>query len=172
MPVNYTFPANHLVTVKIQTNSDAWQQVEVKVPERPDSTFTGERKISPAMSETREWKGEDQWMNQVEFWTGDNDVEVSFQATCPNAVKESTAFLIIGRNFPLTPEEEADRFELDELINAQDRPIVESQRPEELPLDLAAELHLKGPDAVAVAYRRFLAELGVDADAPEVSVGG
>ena len=111
-------------------------------------------------------------IHQRKVRTGDDGVEVSFQATCPNAAKESTAFLIIGRNFPLTPEEEANRFELDELINAQDRPIVESQRPEELPLDLAAELHLKGPDAVAVAYRRFLAELGVDVDAPAVSVGG
>ena len=40
--------------------------------------------------------------------------------------------------------------------------IVENQRPEELPLDLAEELHVKGPDAVALAYRRFLAELGVE----------
>ena len=112
-------------------------------------------------------------IHQRKVRTGDDDVEVSFQATCPNAANESTAiFLVIGRNFPLTSEEEASRFEIDELINAQDRPIVESQRPEELPLDLAAELHLKGPDAVAVAYRRFLAELGVDVDAPAVSVEG
>ena len=32
---------------------------------------------------------------------------------------------------------------------------------------LAEELHLKGPDAVAIAYRRFMAELGVDIDARE-----
>jgi phenylpropionate dioxygenase-like ring-hydroxylating dioxygenase large terminal subunit len=105
-------------------------------------------------------------IHQRKVRTGDDDVEVSFQATCPNGERESTAFLIIGRNFPLSPEEEAERFALDELINAQDRPIVESQRPEELPLDLAAELHLKGPDAVAVAYRRLLGELDVDVDAP------
>jgi hypothetical protein len=30
-----------------------------------------------------------------------------------------------------------------------------------LPLDLSEELHIKGPDAVAVQYRRMLAELGV-----------
>ena len=108
-------------------------------------------------------------IHQRKVRSGADDVEVSFHAVCPNAERESTAFLIIGRNFPLTPEEEAERFALDELINAQDRPIVESQRPEELPLDLAAELHLKGPDAVAVAYRRFLAELGIDTDAPAVT---
>ncbi len=48
-------------------------------------------------------------------------------------------------------------------IGEQDRVIVEEQRPEELPLDLAEELHLKGPDAMALAYRRALRELGVEA---------
>jgi phenylpropionate dioxygenase-like ring-hydroxylating dioxygenase large terminal subunit len=109
-------------------------------------------------------------IHQRKVRRGDDDVEASFQAVCPHAARESTAFLVIGRNFPLSPEEEARRFALDELINAQDKPIVESQRPEELPLDLAAELHLKGPDAVAVAYRRLLAELGIDIDAPAPAV--
>ncbi len=47
-----------------------------------------------------------------------------------------------------------------ERVFAQDRPIVESQRPELLPLDLQAELHLAS-DRLALAYRRWLAELGV-----------
>ena len=38
--------------------------------------------------------------------------------------------------------------------------MVESQRPEELPLDLSEELHLRGPDAGTLAYRRLLAGLG------------
>ena len=41
--------------------------------------------------------------------------------------------------------------------------IVENQRPEELPLDLTEELHVKGPDGIALAYRRMLREIGVDA---------
>lgn len=45
-------------------------------------------------------------------------------------------------------------------ILAQDVPIVESQRPELLPLDLQAELHLRS-DRSALAYRRWLGELGV-----------
>ena len=48
------------------------------------------------------------------------------------------------------------------LILEQDQAIVERQRPEALPLDLREELHVKGPDAIALEYRRFLAELGVD----------
>lgn len=37
---------------------------------------------------------------------------------------------------------------------------IESQRPELLPLDLQAELHLRS-DRTAIAYRRWLRELGV-----------
>jgi vanillate O-demethylase monooxygenase subunit len=44
----------------------------------------------------------------------------------------------------------------------QDQQIVETQRPEELPLDLTAELHLRGTDAGALEYRRLLRRLGVD----------
>jgi hypothetical protein len=36
-------------------------------------------------------------------------------------------------------------------------------RPGELPIDLAAELHSKGPDAVAVACCQLLTQLGADA---------
>jgi phenylpropionate dioxygenase-like ring-hydroxylating dioxygenase large terminal subunit len=46
------------------------------------------------------------------------------------------------------------------LIIDQDVPIVESQRPELLPLDLQAELHLRS-DRTAIAYRKWLKELGV-----------
>ena len=45
-------------------------------------------------------------------------------------------------------------------IFEEDRAIVESQRPELLPLDLQAELHLKS-DRVAIAYRTWLRQLGV-----------
>jgi phenylpropionate dioxygenase-like ring-hydroxylating dioxygenase large terminal subunit len=46
-----------------------------------------------------------------------------------------------------------------ERIMNQDRAIVESQRPEEIPLDLKDELHLKVPDATGIAYRRLLARI-------------
>jgi phenylpropionate dioxygenase-like ring-hydroxylating dioxygenase large terminal subunit len=46
------------------------------------------------------------------------------------------------------------------LIISQDIPIVESQRPELLPLDLQAELHLRS-DRTAIAYRKWLKEMGI-----------
>jgi vanillate O-demethylase monooxygenase subunit len=47
----------------------------------------------------------------------------------------------------------------EQLIFGADREIVETQRPEQVPLDLTAELHL-GFDRLAIAYRRALADLG------------
>lgn len=45
-------------------------------------------------------------------------------------------------------------------IFEEDRVVVESQRPELLPLDLQEELHLRS-DRVAIAYRSWLRQLGV-----------
>jgi len=45
----------------------------------------------------------------------------------------------------------------------EDKAIVEGQRPEELPLDLSAELHVQS-DRMTIAYRRQLAGLGLGAD--------
>ena len=71
---------------------------------------------------------------------------------------------MIARNYtPDTSKGEGEGQEnLYKLILDQDQTIVERQRPEELPLDLREELHIKGPDAIALEYRRFLLELGID----------
>ena len=55
------------------------------------------------------------------------------------------------------PGEELIAFQ--DKVTEQDRVIVESQRPELLPLDLQAELHLRS-DRMAIAYRRWLREIG------------
>jgi phenylpropionate dioxygenase-like ring-hydroxylating dioxygenase large terminal subunit len=44
-------------------------------------------------------------------------------------------------------------------VAGQDKAIVESQRPELLPLDLQAELHLRS-DRMAIAYRKWLRSIG------------
>jgi hypothetical protein len=104
-------------------------------------------------------------IHQRQVRSGEDDVEVSFSPVRPVSAGESTGFPIVARNVPLDPAEKARLYQLDVLIQAQDQRIVEAQHPEELPIDLAARMRIKGPDAVAVAYRRLLAELGVDADA-------
>ena len=56
------------------------------------------------------------------------------------------------------PDEELSKFQ--DLVTGQDIPIVESQRPELLPLDLQAELHVRS-DRRAIAYRRWLKQRGL-----------
>lgn len=79
----------------------------------------------------------------------------------PISTNKIRRFLCVSRNY--RPEESLDE-ELGSYIRTvagQDRAIIERQRPEELPIDLSEELHLRGPDAASVAYRRLLAEIGV-----------
>jgi len=54
---------------------------------------------------------------------------------------------------------DADLIAFQDHVAGQDRAIVESQRPELLPLDLQSELHLRS-DRMAIAYRKWLREIG------------
>jgi phenylpropionate dioxygenase-like ring-hydroxylating dioxygenase large terminal subunit len=97
---------------------------------------------------------------------GGVECETLFFAVSPSDAKESIGFLAIARNYQMSEEDEGRRRKLTATVQAQDTRIVENQRPEELPFDLAAELHVKGPDAAAIAYRRAMARMGVFVDAP------
>ena len=78
----------------------------------------------------------------------------------PVGERESIAWMYVAMDYGDQTDGEVRRFQ-DDII-AQDIPVVESQRPELLPLDLQAELHLRS-DRTAIAYRRWLARLGVRA---------
>jgi phenylpropionate dioxygenase-like ring-hydroxylating dioxygenase large terminal subunit len=56
-------------------------------------------------------------------------------------------------------EDDSTWKDFSDTIMEQDRVIVESQRPEEIPTDLREELHLKVPDASGIAYRRLLGRI-------------
>jgi phenylpropionate dioxygenase-like ring-hydroxylating dioxygenase large terminal subunit len=77
----------------------------------------------------------------------------------PRDVLDSRAWMWMAMNYGHDLPE-ADLVAYQDRIFAQDRPIVESQRPELLPLDLQAELHLKS-DRTAIAYRQWLRQLGL-----------
>ena len=100
-------------------------------------------------------------IHQRKVREGDGGTEVLFFVAGPRAAKECWQLHIMMRNYEVTPEDERETRHLYDAVIEQDKVIVEAQRPEELPIDLAEEMHLKGPDAVAVAYRRMLAELDV-----------
>jgi phenylpropionate dioxygenase-like ring-hydroxylating dioxygenase large terminal subunit len=76
----------------------------------------------------------------------------------PVAVDQSIAWAYVAMDYSDLSEEAIRSYQ--DMITAQDVPIVESQRPELLPLDLQAELHLRS-DRTAIAYRQWLRQLGV-----------
>jgi phenylpropionate dioxygenase-like ring-hydroxylating dioxygenase large terminal subunit len=75
-----------------------------------------------------------------------------FFAAQPRTATEATGYCYQSRDFDLDGADQ-DYADFQDLLAEQDRPIVESQLPHELPLALAAELHLPF-DRVAIAYRR------------------
>jgi phenylpropionate dioxygenase-like ring-hydroxylating dioxygenase large terminal subunit len=82
-----------------------------------------------------------------------------FNCVTPVDERESLSWLIMALNYsPETSEEQLRAFQ--DVVSGQDIPIVESQRPELLPLDLQAELHLRS-DRTAIAYRQWLAKIGL-----------
>ena len=85
---------------------------------------------------------------------GETEDFVLYVAVAPVSRRRTRCFTFVGRNYALDRDQEFCAMQ--HLILEQDRPIVESQRPEELPVDLAAEMHVKGADAGTVEYRRWL----------------
>lgn len=80
----------------------------------------------------------------------------------PVSAKTMRLYFLLTRNFdPGVRDQELLAWE--ETIVSEDRSVVESQRPEELPLDLSAELHVQA-DSMTIAYRRELARLGLGAE--------
>jgi phenylpropionate dioxygenase-like ring-hydroxylating dioxygenase large terminal subunit len=77
-----------------------------------------------------------------------------FFAVQPRSDHESTGYCFQSRDFDPDADPE-DFVEFQELLAEQDRRIVESQWPKEIPLGAADELHL-GFDRVAISYRRAL----------------
>jgi phenylpropionate dioxygenase-like ring-hydroxylating dioxygenase large terminal subunit len=87
---------------------------------------------------------------------------VVFVAVSPTSARSLRRFVYKLRDYDLDAPDDAF-IEKSNTVAAQDRAIVEEQRPEELPVDLAAEMHVRGPDDPAVVYRRALAAIGVEA---------
>ncbi|MGH8045857.1 MAG: Rieske 2Fe-2S domain-containing protein [Chthoniobacterales bacterium] len=80
-------------------------------------------------------------------------------AVAPISEIESAGFFTVFMNYG-DPADDAGLVAFQEKIFAQDIPIVASQRPERLPLDLAEELHLPS-DRLAIAYRQYIRKVGL-----------
>jgi vanillate O-demethylase monooxygenase subunit len=83
---------------------------------------------------------------------------VVYIAVSPIGPRLCRTFTFMARNYDFDEgEEKYIQFQLE--IAEQDRVVTESQKPEELPIDLSAELHIRGVDMVSLEYRKWLVEL-------------
>ena len=87
------------------------------------------------------------------------EVSLLSMALCPRAPKQTKLYLWISRNHDFDRSDDEYR-QLSRDVFAQDRRVVETQLPEQIPVDLKRELHIKVPDAFSVEYRRLFARLG------------
>ncbi|MCR8633337.1 aromatic ring-hydroxylating oxygenase subunit alpha [Paenibacillus radicis (ex Xue et al. 2023)] len=77
----------------------------------------------------------------------------------PVTAEECLVFMVVSRNYGFdVPDENFIKFQ--DIVFDQDARIIETQKPELLPLDLQVELNHR-VDLFSVAYRRWLNELGV-----------
>jgi phenylpropionate dioxygenase-like ring-hydroxylating dioxygenase large terminal subunit len=84
---------------------------------------------------------------------------VIFDVGCPVSAKKTRIFRFFLHNYP--GDMPVQHFiDSNEKVLAEDLPFVESQCPEDLPIDLRAEIHIPA-DRLSVEYRRKLAELGL-----------
>ena len=82
-----------------------------------------------------------------------------FDLATPVSERKIRIFFFIARNFdPDVPARQL--LDWENAILAEDKPIVEGQRPEHLPLDLSEEFHIRG-DRLSTAFRNALRGLGL-----------
>lgn len=82
-----------------------------------------------------------------------------FFTITPVEEEECTGWMWMAMNHSFDiPEAEQRAFQ--DRVVAQDLPIVESQRPKRLPLDLQAEFHLPC-DRASITYRKWIKQLGI-----------
>lgn len=85
-----------------------------------------------------------------------------FTAVAPTGPATCRSFTFMARDYDLDESEDQKFVSFNDTIIGQDQPLVESQRPEQLPVDLSAEVQIRGADKVAVEYRRWLHEIAYE----------
>lgn len=94
----------------------------------------------------------------VQFTTGQN--YILFDCASPVSAKETRVFFMVTQDFD-TDAPEGPILEFQENVLNEDRPMVESQRPEEVPLDLTEEFHIRA-DRFSTYFRKALVEMGLE----------
>jgi vanillate O-demethylase monooxygenase subunit len=89
-------------------------------------------------------------------------VFVLFQVMQPINQASSRIYLQVARNFDLAPERDESFLAFEDVIQSQDQPVVESQRPWLLPpLTSRLMLYIRPADLPLIAYQKWMEELGI-----------
>ena len=93
---------------------------------------------------------------------GDGSVPRLLYFICiqPISWNQSRRYTWMARNCRLD-EPDANFLAFQDTLNGQDQAVVERQKPELLPLDLTAEMQVKGVDDPGLEFRRLLAKAGL-----------
>jgi len=82
-----------------------------------------------------------------------------YDVATPETARQSRIHMLLSRNYA-TDDPAAPAIEFQAYVNNEDRPVVEDQYPEDLPLDLRDEVHTSA-DRMSIAYRKRLTSLGL-----------
>lgn len=141
---------------EVDRSDDGIRADNIKVWQ-PDPDSSGEGKyLNYSFSSHRPFNGVFEWTPM------EDDEDKHYKGWCavqPVEKEQSIMWSYLNMSYdPGHPVEEIQRRQ--DAIISDDRPIVESQRPELLPLDLQAELH-RPSDRVSIAYRKWLRSIGI-----------
>ena len=84
---------------------------------------------------------------------------ILFNMPSPCSARASNILFRMTRDFDVDGPDDVT-LEVQRGVLAEDKPIVEAQRPEKLPLDLSEEFHIRS-DRFSTYYRRALVEMGL-----------
>ncbi len=129
---------------------------EIMTPQQDGSVFQGDANYAMLLSEYELFYPFAAYL-KLHFPRG---IEHIVDVVCPISAEKSRIFMVKARDHDMDlPANEWVDFQA--AVNEEDRLMVESQRPVELPIDLSAEFHIAA-DAFSVAYRRKLKEFGLE----------
>jgi hypothetical protein len=91
---------------------------------------------------------------------GEDGHSVIYSTTLPITDHSCSMWVMFARNHSFE-RPNSDWIEFSEHVWEEDQGVVESQKPERLPVDLTKEVHLRAADAPGILYRQILDELGL-----------
>lgn len=87
---------------------------------------------------------------------------IIWAATCPHRHNSTSTFWRVARNYDLDPAHDQEYETFEDEVRAQDKPVVESQRPWLLPpFWTKIELPLRPADLPLIEYQKWLEELDI-----------